>query len=331
MNQRLTSFVLRLLKVPPEPQAPEGEPASLRIFHAGRNFFKLKLLGWGFGQGFALAGIVFWLGLFISLDLAVAAARVPAARQPAPAAASVAPTPRPAKAGEATVAATATSPTKPANPKAKAPRQPRSPREAFAAAKAAAVPMMLLLPAWVFPVLWVFKLAGLLAYFGQLAFTYVVARMDYELRWYMVTDRSLRIRHGVWNVAESTMSFANIQQVVVSQGPLQRLLGITDVRVQSAGGGSGGPHGKGGDDTLHTAVFHAVENASEVRDLIQERLRRFRATGLGDPDDHGDHHAAPVAAPVVSGVATPEAVAAAKELLAEARALRAAVAAAAGE
>ena len=80
------------------------------------------------------------------------------------------------------------------------------------------------------------------------------------------------------------MSFANLQQVVVTQGPLQRLLGLADVRVQSAGGG-GDTHEKGGGDSLHTGVFHGVDNAGEIRDLILERLRHFRETGLGDPHE----------------------------------------------
>lgn len=81
------------------------------------------------------------------------------------------------------------------------------------------------------------------------------------------------------------MSFANLQQVEVSQGPLQRVLGLADVKVQSAGG-SDSPHGKQQDD-LHTGHFHGVDNAEEIRDLIQARLRRFRESGLGDPDEVG--------------------------------------------
>jgi uncharacterized membrane protein YdbT with pleckstrin-like domain len=151
--------------------------------------------------------------------------------------------------------------------------------------------------------------------------TYLIARLDYELRWYMVTDRSLRIRHGVWKVAESTMSFANIQQVVVSQGPLQRLLGLSDVRVQSAGGGSVDEHKKSDEDDLHLGLFHSVTNASEIRDLILERLRRFKESGLGDPEEAAHSHPSEPAPPVPNG----DLVAAARELAAEARALRSAL------
>jgi hypothetical protein len=71
---------------------------------------------------------------------------------------------------------------------------------------------------------------------------------------------------------------------------------------------------------LHTGVFHGVDNAPEIRDLILERLRLFRETGLGDPDE-APH--LPVAASVQATTsAAPAVLAAARELLEEARALR---------
>src|SRR4030095_10540622 len=58
-----------------------------------------------------------------------------------------------------------------------------------------------------------------------------VMRLEYEKRWYVVTDRSLRVREGVVIVREMTVSFANIQDVAVTQGPIERLLGLSNVRV----------------------------------------------------------------------------------------------------
>jgi membrane protein YdbS with pleckstrin-like domain len=140
-------------------------------------------------------------------------------------------------------------------------------------------------PPVVFKLLWVAKAAGVLVYLSQLLITYAFIRLDYELRWYIVTDRSLRIRSGLWTMQEITMSFANLQQVAVSQGPLQRLLGISDVRVESAGGGGDGSSKEAPTRSMHAGVFHGVENANQIRDLILERLKHFRGTGLGDPDE----------------------------------------------
>lgn len=162
---------------------------------------------------------------------------------------------------------------------------------------------------------------GVVSFLVQLPVTFAMLRLDYEQRWYVVTDRSLRIRSGVWRVWELTMSFANLQQVVVTQGPLQRWLGLADVRVESAGGG-GSPAGQPGQThSLHTGFFHGVDNAAEIRDLIAERLRQFRQTGLGDPDEKS---APEKAAPCTRGAE--DELAAARELLAEARNLRATLA-----
>lgn len=302
MYQRLTSLVLRWLRVPPEPQPPHGNPASLRVFRAGRNFFKLKLFGWGFAQLVAFGGIVFWLGLFIDIESEVETRR----RTGTP------PT-------QLTVDSFAKSMEKAGREVgAGGPRKQGRRGGGYSGFKRGLAEIAAQLPPWAFPLLWTLKIAGILAYFVQLPFTYLVARLDYEMRWYMVTDRSLRIRHGVWKISESTMSFANIQQVVVSQGPLQRLLGLSDVKVQSAGGGGGGEkHEQHGHDDMHLGLFHSVTNGSEIRDLILERLRRFRESGLGDPEEK--NAPLPLVAPAVG---SPELLAAAHELAAEAKALR---------
>jgi nicotinamidase-related amidase/membrane protein YdbS with pleckstrin-like domain len=194
----------------------------------------------------------------------------------------------------------------------------------WAGFKQVLVEIVLRLPGWVFPLIWLLKLSGFAFYLAQIPFTYAVRRLDYELRWYIVTDRSLRIRTGLVRLQESTMSFANLQQVEVKQDPIQRLLGLADVHVQSAGGGGDRTHGRGEvGDSLHTGVFHSVENAAEIRDLILERLRQFRQTGLGDPDDHADHAVVPAVPPPREELAAnADALAAARDVLAEARALR---------
>ncbi len=116
------------------------------------------------------------------------------------------------------------------------------------------------------------------AFAVALPLTFLALKWNYELRWYIVTDRSLRIRHGIWNVEELTLTFANIQEIRVTCGPVQKLLGIADVEVHAAGGGAGtsetGAHG-------HFARFQGVDNASTIRDLIVERLRTCRDLGLG--------------------------------------------------
>ena len=123
-------------------------------------------------------------------------------------------------------------------------------------------------------------------------FSLAVLRLDYEKRWYVVTDRSLRVREGVTTVREMTVTFANVQNVAVMQGPIQRALGLADLQVETAGGGSAHANQKQVGPNLHVAWFRGIDNAEEVKALIQDRLRKLKDTGLGDHDDH-----APQAAP----------------------------------
>jgi hypothetical protein len=261
------------------------------------NFYKLRLARWGLGQLGALIGIVVSLVFLERLENEVDKARVELrAAKSAEATAGTAP---------ATESAAATSSGKTSK------KKKQDPRDGFRRIAER-------WPNWLFPLLNLVEWAGVALYLVQIPITYAMVRLDYELRWYIVTDRSLRIRAGLAFVQESTMSFANVQQVIVSQGPLQRLLGIADLRVQSAGGG-GDRHEHGHGDSLHTGVFHGVDNAGQIRDLILERLRRFREAGLGDPDDATAAHAA-TEPPLLRS--KEDALAAAEELLAEARELR---------
>ena len=129
---------------------------------------------------------------------------------------------------------------------------------------------------------------GVVSFVAQIPFTFLMVRLDYELRWYIVTDRSLRIRSGLLYVREMTMTFANIQHLAVHQGPLQRMLGLYDLKVRTAGGGgseSDGSYPGTESAVTHIGHFHGVDNAPAIRDLILERMKRVRDAGLGDTDD----------------------------------------------
>ena len=155
---------------------------------------------------------------------------------------------------------------------------------------------------------------GWIAFAFEFVFGWMLLRLDYEMRWYMLSDRAIRIREGITTVREKTIALANVQNISVRQGPLQRALGIADVEVKTAGGG--GPSAdtdksKGG-EPMHVAYFRGVDNAEEIRDLVREGVRVQRNAGLGDPDE-----------PEPASAAGDDAMAAVGELLAEARALRA--------
>jgi membrane protein YdbS with pleckstrin-like domain len=150
----------------------------------------------------------------------------------------------------------------------------------------------------------------------QRLFALALVRLDFEKRWYLVTDRSLRVREGIVKVREMTITFANIQNISVSQGPIQRLLGIADLRVDTAGGGPSRGKKEEGGESLHTVRFRGVDNADEIRQLITERLRELKDSGLGDRDEML------AAGPSTLSLPRPGVIHALRDLATEASALR---------
>ena len=131
---------------------------------------------------------------------------------------------------------------------------------------------------------------------------YVGIHLRYDTTWYVLTDRSLRIRRGILTIHETTISFENVQNVEVAQGPLQRYFGIADVIVQTAGGGAAHGHHKGqagASPGPHVGILQGLDGAAAVRDQILASVERTRSAGLGD--EHPGHLGAAPAA-VTSGL-----------------------------
>ena len=121
---------------------------------------------------------------------------------------------------------------------------------------------------------------------------YVAIHLRYDTTWYVVGRRSLRIRRGIWIINETTITFENVQNIHITQGPLQRYFGIADLVVETAGGG--GRHGSHGETSLatHVGMIEGIDNPEELRTLILGRLRQSQSAGLGDEDDAGQWRAA---------------------------------------
>jgi len=312
MFEWVKARVLRVMRVPREPEPPLGAPGSARVFRAGDNHYRLRLVRWFFGQAGAIVGIGFSLVFLGAFEASVETARLSAI-----AAAMTRPSPNPAASPDK---GPSVSPTPvwsaPASGETRAERRLRRERDR----ERVMARVLTRMPDYVVPLIKLLEILGIAFLFFQMLVTYALVRLEFEQHWYIVTDRSLRIRTGIVRLQESTMSFANIQQVEIRQGPIQRLLGLADVCVRSAGGGGDMTHasqGHGQEGSLHLGVFQGVDHAVEIRDLMLERLRAFREAGLGDPED------AP--ASVKPAPASITAEAAVIQMLAEARALKAAI------
>jgi hypothetical protein len=154
------------------------------------------------------------------------------------------------------------------------------------------------------------EVLGVIGFLLQLPVTFLLVVVEYEQRWYYLSARSIRIREGVRRIREMTFTYDNIQEMSIQQGPLQRLLGIADLRVRTAGGGGSGGEEKSrraGDASasFHIGYFRGVEDPTRIRETIRSRLRR-----------HAEQRSEPVSE------AAPDATTAARSLAAEARRLR---------
>lgn len=150
--------------------------------------------------------------------------------------------------------------------------------------------------------------------------TYFFVRLDYEMRYYILADHALRIREGVFRIREITVTYANVQHMQITQGPLARLFEISDLRVRTA---SGAPaQDKDGWGTGHEAVFRGVNRPQELRDELDRLIRRHRGAGLGDPEEH----AGPPTDARPAGMLSPLAIQRLREIRDEIRALRSSMA-----
>jgi membrane protein YdbS with pleckstrin-like domain len=151
-------------------------------------------------------------------------------------------------------------------------------------------------------------------------------RIEYALRHYVITDRSLRVREGAWTVTEMTLTYANVQNVRIEQGPIQRLFRISDLVVDTAGGGAAThTHGRAG--AGHRVTLAGLEDAPAVRDRVLAYVKQYgRSSGLGDLDEEralaGSRTGARPDEPALDGAGSAEWLAALRALRDESAQLR---------
>lgn len=129
--------------------------------------------------------------------------------------------------------------------------------------------------------MWLLLMVPLVLLLPLLWLRFVALRLQYDCTWYVLSDRAIRLRRGLWTIHETTITYENIQNVTMSQGPIERLFGISNIKVDTAGGGGVGPEG-GTVDSSHGGKIEGIENANAIRELIMRRVRLSRSAGLGD-------------------------------------------------
>ncbi|MHC4670366.1 MAG: PH domain-containing protein [Planctomycetota bacterium] len=114
---------------------------------------------------------------------------------------------------------------------------------------------------------------------------YVALHLRYDTTWYVMTDRSLRIRRGIWILHETTITFENVQNLKVLQGPVQRLFGISSLIVETAGAGGDPEHGKGLSLIANRGVIEGITDPRRLRDRIMVKMQASKSAGLGDEEE----------------------------------------------
>ncbi|MCP3919724.1 MAG: PH domain-containing protein [bacterium] len=171
----------------------------------------------------------------------------------------------------------------------------------------------------------IFEILTIIGIVVPMIVTAVVIRLDFELRWYVITDRSLLIREGIWLQRELSLSFANVQNVKVQQGPIERLFGVSTIQVDTAGGaGATAAAQQGGGHAVHahSGYVRGVSDPEGIRDQLLELIRKHRGAGLGDHDDANDRRPSQGTTPAFG----PDALRALREAAEAARELRRATA-----
>ncbi len=120
---------------------------------------------------------------------------------------------------------------------------------------------------------------------------YIAIHLRYDSTWYVLGPRSLRIRRGLWIIRETTVTFENIQNVDIQQGPIQRHFGIASLIVHTAGGGTTDSTKNAQHMGAHIAVIEGITNATQIRDQIMQAAAASRSAGLGDDPRHAAHPA----------------------------------------
>jgi putative membrane protein len=83
-------------------------------------------------------------------------------------------------------------------------------------------------------------IAGAMLALGGVAVAVVIGYVRWRHTTYSVAGEALHFRHGVISPDETSVPIGRIQAIDATQGPVQRLFGVQELHVQTAGGGSEG-------------------------------------------------------------------------------------------
>ena len=110
-----------------------------------------------------------------------------------------------------------------------------------------------------------------------LVLLYIWARLTYHFYRYELTGNALKKEHGIIWKKYVSIPYDRVQNVDIYRGIVARLLGLSDLHVQTAGGITVGSYGAFAEGRLPGL---AKEEAERLREELIQRVQKARGQGL---------------------------------------------------
>ncbi len=107
------------------------------------------------------------------------------------------------------------------------------------------------------------------AIFATFVFLYYM-ELKYKGYYYMITDTEIVFRKGIFNTVKTVVPFKEIQNLNISKSLLERALGISNLKIETAGS-----------NTVESEiVIPGVENEDEVSGMIRKKIEGLKASSI---------------------------------------------------
>jgi membrane protein YdbS with pleckstrin-like domain len=105
-----------------------------------------------------------------------------------------------------------------------------------------------------------------LAILATFVFFYYI-EMKYKGYYYMITETELVFRKGIVNTIKTVVPFKEIQNLNIEKSVLERMLGIANLRIETAGSNI----------TESEIILPGVENADDLSDMIRKKMEEAKS------------------------------------------------------
>ncbi len=122
---------------------------------------------------------------------------------------------------------------------------------------------------------------GILVVIAYTAFSFFWAKLSYHYYRYELTELGFRKESGVIWKKYVTIPYARIQNVDINRGILARILGLSDLHIQTAGiAGGFGSYGMAGMGSEGRLPGLSKEEAEKMRDELVRRASKQQNQGV---------------------------------------------------